>query len=125
MLTKISKAAAKGAVAESMARKFLEKQGLSFVEKNFRLKQGELDIIMMDSGTLVFVEVRYRGSSKYGTPAETVTRHKQKKLLYAAASYLQMKGLTDRYPCRFDVVSVTETAQKPDFIWYKDAFSAF
>ncbi|MBV1916305.1 MAG: YraN family protein [Pseudomonadales bacterium] len=108
-----------------MALKYLETQGLTFVEKNFRIKQGELDLIMMDSGTLVFIEVRYRKSSKYGSPEETVTFQKQKKLLQAATAYLQNRGLTDRYPCRFDVVAITPIAQKPSFSWYKDAFSAF
>ena len=125
MLTKITKAVTKGAATESMALKYLEKQGLTFVEKNFRIKQGELDLVMMDSGTLVFIEVRYRKSSSYGTPEETVTVQKQKKLLQAAAAYLQTNGLTDRYPCRFDVVAITPIEQKPSFNWHKNAFSAF
>ena len=133
MLNKISKAVDKGAAAESLALHYLQNQGLTLVEKNFNLKQGEIDLIMMDSGTLVFVEVRFRRNSKYGTPAETVNTAKQKKLLLAAAIYLQQKGLTDRYPCRFDVVAITQAErkiksqpnQKPEFNWHKDAFSAF
>lgn len=130
MLSKISKAIDKGAAAESLALQYLKNQGLTLVEKNFSLKQGEIDLIMMDSGTLVFVEVRFRRNSKYGTPAETVNTSKQKKLLLAASIYLQQKGLTDRYPCRFDVVAITQTERKiknqlPEFSWYKDAFSAF
>lgn len=133
MLNKTSKAVDKGAAAESLALQYLKNQGLTLVEKNFNLKQGEIDLIMMDSGTLVFVEVRFRRNSKYGTPADTVNTSKQKKLVLTASIYLQQKGLTDRYPCRFDVVAITHgkgkvTSQanhKPVFNWHKDAFSAF
>lgn len=133
MLNKRSKAANKGTEAESLALQYLQEQGLTLVERNFRVKQGELDLIMMDSGTLVFVEVRYRRHGKYGTAAETVNYHKQQKLLHAANLYLQQKGLTDRYSCRFDVVAITHnmskvsetTTQLPEYSWYQDAFAAF
>ena len=118
-----------GAAAEAQALKYLKKKGLTYVEKNFRIKQGELDLIMMDSGTLVFVEVRYRKSTKYGTPEETVNNRKQQKLLIAANTYLQAKGIADRYPCRFDVVAITQQDDPKDRTlkvnWHKDAFSAF
>ena len=118
-----------GAAAEAQALKYLKKKGLTYVEKNFRIKQGELDLIMMDSGTLVFVEVRYRKNTKYGTPEETVNYRKQQKLLIAANTYLQAKGIADRYPCRFDVVAITQQDDPKDKTlhvnWHKDAFSAF
>lgn len=133
MLNRTSKAVDKGAAAELLALQHLQNQGLTLVEKNFNLKQGEIDLIMMDSGVLVFIEVRFRRNSNYGTAAETVTTSKQKKLLLAATIYLQQKGLTDRYPCRFDVVAITHTerkmanqsGQQPELCWHKDAFPAF
>jgi putative endonuclease len=109
-----------GARIEQAVRNYLEKHGLSFVCKNFRTRLGEIDLIMREQETLVFIEVRYRRSDKYGSPIETVTYSKRKKLVKAAKIYLQRQGLLDQKPCRFDIVGVTQNATK--FEWIKDAF---
>ncbi|MCB1770374.1 MAG: YraN family protein, partial [Candidatus Competibacteraceae bacterium] len=84
---------AQGAVAEDLALGYLQEQGLALVTRNFRCRTGELDLIMRDGEYLVFVEVRSRRYARYGTPAESVTRTKQQKLLRAAAFYLQRQHL--------------------------------
>ena len=80
---------AQGTAAEDLALRYLEAQGMTLVTRNFRCRTGELDLIMRDGEQLVFVEVRSRRYIRYGTPAESVTRTKQQRLLRAAAFYLQ------------------------------------
>jgi putative endonuclease len=111
---------AMGAVAEDQARRYLEMRGLTLVTRNFRCRAGELDLIMRDGEQLVFVEVRSRRHSRFGTPAESVTRTKQQRLLRAAALYLQRQRLD--LPCRFDVVAILRAEVEPQIEWIRDAF---
>ncbi len=111
---------AQGAAAEELALRYLEAQGLTLVMRNFRCRTGELDLIMRDGGSLVFVEVRSRRYIRYGTPAESVTRAKQQKLLRAAMFYLQRQRLD--LPCRFDVVAILRPGGEPHIEWIRDAF---
>jgi putative endonuclease len=111
---------AQGTVAEDLALHYLEARGLSLVTRNFRCRVGELDLIMRDGEQLVFVEVRSRRHSRYGTPAESITRTKQQRLLRAAALYLQRQRLDP--PCRFDVVAILQTGDEPRIEWIRDAF---
>ena len=108
-----------GTAAEDLACRYLEAQGLTLLKRNYRCQVGELDLIMRDCAYLVFVEVRSRHDSRHGTPAETITRAKQRRLIKTAAYYLQ-RTRTDS-PCRFDVVAVHET---DNLEWLKDAFQA-
>jgi putative endonuclease len=112
-----------GAHAEQLAADYLRKQGLTLHERNFSCKQGELDLVMEDGGTLVFVEVRYRKSARFGSAAETVTLAKQAKLLLAAQMYLLQHPKFNDNPSRFDVVGVTPgVANSHEFTWLKNAF---
>lgn len=94
-----------GKQGEETARAFLMRRGFSFVCSNYRYGHREIDLVMRDAGTLVFVEVKARSSARFGAPAESVTLSKQKRLLLAAQGYLLEHGLTDA-PARFDVVEV-------------------
>ncbi|MCB1823442.1 MAG: YraN family protein [Candidatus Competibacteraceae bacterium] len=111
---------AQGSAAEDLARRYLEARGLALVARNFRCRGGELDLIMRDGEYLVFVEVRSRRHTRYGTPAESVTRTKQRRLLRAAALYLQRQRLD--LPCRFDVVAILQADGEPRVEWIRDAF---
>ena len=111
---------AQGTAAEDLALHYLEARGLVLVTRNFRCRTGELDLIMRDGEQLVFVEVRSRRNSRYGTPAESVTRTKQQRLLRAAAFYLQRQHLD--LPCRFDVVAILQPDGEPRIEWIRDAF---
>ncbi len=111
---------AQGTAAEKLALDYLQARGLTLVTHNFRCRGGELDLIMRDGEALVFVEVRSRRHSRYGTPAESVTRTKQQRLLRAAALYLQRQHLD--LPCRFDVVAILQTGDAPRVEWIRDAF---
>jgi putative endonuclease len=91
-----------GQAAEELACSFLKQQGLALVERNWRCKAGELDLIMRDGGTWVFVEVRKRASAAFGGAAASITWDKRRKLQHAAALYLSMRRIDA--PCRFDAV---------------------
>lgn len=108
-----------GTVGEELACRYLVAQGLSVLMRNYRCRMGELDLIMRDGATLVFVEVRSRLDARFAHPAETVTRTKQQRLIRAAAHYLQKNRLD--VPCRFDVVAITYGGE-PVVEWIKDAF---
>lgn len=109
---------------ENFAAEQLKQQGCQIVDKNFNCKLGEIDIILMDNEVLVFVEVRYRKQNSFGGAVASVDNKKQRKLVKAASLYLQIKKITNRYPCRFDVFAIQGEPQRLKFDWIKDAFSA-
>jgi len=112
-----------GQQAEHMACQYLQSRGLSLIERNYFCTQGEIDLIMNDNNTLVFVEVRFRRNISFGTGAETVDRRKQSKLLATAAHYLQKHPRAAKQPCRFDVISVSSNKHgEQQLDWITDAF---
>ncbi|MGD2136847.1 MAG: YraN family protein [Gammaproteobacteria bacterium] len=115
-------AGTRGRDAETRALHFLQARGLRCVTRNYRCRRGEIDLVMQDADSLVFVEVRYRRQSRFGSAAESVDRRKQSKLVTCAQHYLQGSPETARQACRFDVVSVSG----PGFAveWIRNAFGA-
>ncbi len=111
---------AQGEKAEQKALQYLQQQGLEIVNQNYRCKQGEIDLIMHDNNFLVFVEVRYRKNSQYGSALETVTPKKQSRIIAATHHYLVSHRLADQ-AVRFDVVALTGENQ---LNWVKNAFQA-
>jgi putative endonuclease len=107
----------RGESAEEQAHNFLIKNGLKPVTRNFRCKQGELDLIMTDQQTLVIIEVRFRKTDKYGSAAESVTRAKQSRIIAATHVYLSSKKTG--CPIRFDVVAISGNG---NIDWIKNAF---
>ncbi len=112
----------RGRRAEDIASLYLQRQGLVLVERNFQCYQGELDLIMLDRDCFVFVEVRLRGRIDYGSPIDTISRSKQRKMIRAASIYLQKKQLLHRISSRFDCVGLHPTAGKMQIEWIKNAF---
>lgn len=108
----------KGNAAEQAAADYLAARGLRLVARNWRCKGGEIDLVMRDGGTLVFVEVRARGSMGFGGAAASITAGKQSRLILAARHYLASKGVDA--PCRFDAVLI----QGGRLEWLKGAFEA-
>lgn len=107
-----------GAAAEARALEYLQDQGLRLVARNWRCRSGELDLIMRDGESLVFVEVRYRRRRDYGGALASIDRRKRQRLLRAARTYLQVNRASDR-PCRFDVVAL---GPEPESLqWLKNA----
>ena len=109
-----------GLDAEKQAAEYLKTQGLTLKQSNFSCKLGEIDLIMQDKATLVFVEVRQRKYSQYGGAAITVTQDKQRKLRNTAKFYLQQTQLTNKVACRFDVLAIDGEQEK--VTWIKSAF---
>ena len=114
-----------GQHAETQALHYLQQQKLVLMERNFRCRQGEIDLIMRDKTTYVFVEVRYRQSTSYGESYETITSTKQKKIIRATGIFLQKRKLYENVPCRFDVVALTGNLAAPKINWIKDAFQLY
>jgi putative endonuclease len=94
-----------GEEGETLARTFLEKKGYVFLAANHRTRFGEVDLVMEDGGTVVFVEVRARRSNTFGHPLETITRKKQGRVAHAALDFIKANGLA-RHALRFDVVAI-------------------
>lgn len=94
----------KGAAAEQAAADYLAAQGLRLVARNYRCRGGEIDLILRDGGSLVFVEVRERAGAGFGGAAASITATKQARIQLAAQHYLARHGLD--LPCRFDAVLV-------------------
>ena len=122
-MTSPTDARARGARVERLAAEWLTTRGLALIASNQQFKGGELDLIMSDGETLVFVEVRHRANTQHGHPLETVTATKQRRLVHAARFYLARNRLS--CPCRFDVLAVTGTPPELDFEWVQGAFEAF
>ncbi len=113
-----------GAHVEALARDFLLRQGLTPVAANANYRGGELDLVMRDGDTLVFVEVRYRRGSGFGGGAASVDANKRRKLVHAAGLFLAAHREHARAPCRFDVIDASGDPEAPEFLWLRDAFRA-
>jgi len=113
-----------GQQAEELALKLLQSRGLELLTRNYRCRQGELDLVLEQAGTLVIVEVRYRRDAGFGSAAETVGAGKQHKVVLAAQNYLRCHPQLRRKPLRFDVVAVSEGEPGPAVEWIQDAFQA-
>ena len=111
-----------GAAAESAAADLLVSRGLTLVDANVRYRDGELDLVMRDGDTLVFVEVRFRSSGGFGGAAASVTAAKQRRLVRAATRYLAMHPSLALLPSRFDVVCADGKAGAVRIEWLRDAF---
>ena len=107
-----------GQTAEAHAERYLIAQGLKRIARNWRCRFGEIDLIMRDGDTLVFVEVRMRSRADFGGAAASVDAGKQRKLLAAAKLYLS--ALPQTPACRFDVVALDDRCAVPH--WIQNAF---
>lgn len=116
-----SSAGTLGDRAEQTALRFLRRQGLKPVARNFRNRGGEIDLIMQHADCLVFVEVRFRGSTRFLRPALSVDHHKQRKILRTAAMFLAGSHQYADLSVRFDVVAVVGQ-QDVTIEWIRDAF---
>ena len=108
----------RGLWAEHQASRYLESQGLDLIARNYSCRLGEIDLVMSDHDTLVFVEVRQRSSTRFGGAAASITLNKQQKIQRAAEHFLMKHHhLSDMF-CRFDVIAI----QGGSISWLRDAF---
>lgn len=118
-----------GAHYEDVALAHLQRAGLELIERNFRCRYGELDLIVRDGEIVVFVEVRYRrgGGSRdgYGGGVDSVGAAKRAKLVRTAGVYLAQRSRLASRACRFDVLAIADGAGGPEVDWRRNAFEAF
>lgn len=106
-----------GSSYEEMAVQYLKRHNLKILERNYRIRQGEVDIIALDEEVLVFFEVKYRKNSEHGYPAEAVTPAKQYRICRVAGQYCCSKHIERQV--RYDVISICND----EITWYRDAFT--
>ena len=109
----------RGEDAENLAATFVQRAGLKLVARNYRCRFGEIDLIVRDGNTLVFVEVRMRSNDRFGGAAASITATKRAKLLRAARHYIANSALTPA--CRFDALLVDGNDGAIE--WLKNAFT--
>ena len=112
--------AQRGAAVEAAALVHLREAGLQLLARNVRFKGGELDLVMRDGDTTVFVEVRYRADARFGGGAASVDLRKRRKVVLAAQLYLQRHPALAKRPCRFDVIDASGTPVQ--LKWLRAAF---
>lgn len=100
-----------GKAGEDRAAAFLAKRGYRILERNYRTRSGEIDLIALHEGAVVFVEVKTRTSNAFGAPELAVNPRKQQRMIKAALGYLKYKKL-HQVPCRFDVVAISAATDR-------------
>lgn len=113
-----------GATAEDAACAQALTRGMTLLARNVRFRFGELDLVMRDGGTIVFVEVRRRRASRYGDGATSVTRAKRRRVVLAARAWLAGRRGVGSLPCRFDIASVSGDDGALAIEWIRGAFDA-
>ena len=108
-----------GGAAEALAAEYLVRNGLTLTGRNYRCRLGEIDLILRDGASIVFVEVRLRTNPSFGSAAESIGHRKRTRIIAAAQHYLAGKP---EAPCRFDVV-LLDQLEPPRIEWIRDAFS--
>ena len=104
-----------GKEGEDRAARFLSKQGYKILERNYSTRSGEIDLIALHQGIIVFVEVKTRTSNAFGAPELAVTPQKQRSMVKAALGYIKHKKL-HQVPCRFDVVAISGAEKEVELI---------
>lgn len=107
-----------GACGEESAARYLTGQGMQIVQRNFRCRRGEIDIIGYHKGYLVFVEVKYRATAAMGRAEEAVGAAKRRQICRVADCYRYMNGVRSSVPVRYDVLAI----QGEEIGWYQNAF---
>lgn len=105
-----------GTAYEKIAADYLQNQGIKIKEMNYRISQGEVDIVGEDRETIIFIEVKYRKTASYGQPWEAVSGNKQKKICKVASQYCYSKRIKKQV--RYDIVSICGE----EILWFQNAF---
>ena len=118
-------AQSRGTDAEARACAYLQQHGLRLIARNYRCRRGEIDLIMRDADNLVFIEVRYRRQSRYGSGLESVDARKRARITCCATQYLQAHPIAATLAARFDVIGMTPDSNGLRFEWIRNAFDAY
>ena len=112
---------ARGDEGETMAVEYLENEGFTILQRNYRFERGEIDIIAQENDELVFVEVKSRHTQSFGTPEDAITPKKESYLKRTAEGFLFQHNLEDK-ACRFDVIAIEWKGERPDIRHIKNVF---
>ncbi|MFE8072781.1 YraN family protein [Marinobacteraceae bacterium S3BR75-40.1] len=114
----------KGATEERLAERYLRRQGLKTIARNFTCRGGEIDLVCLHRDEIVFVEVRFRGPRSLVSSEESITPTKRRRIIKAARYYLAQHSLYDK-ACRFDVLAINQRSSfRRDINWITHAFEA-
>jgi putative endonuclease len=113
---------AAGDAYEIAAERHAQAQGLQTLDRNVSCRFGEIDLVLRDRDVVVFAEVRYRDSQRFGGALASVDPRKQRRMIAAAQFYLQSRPALSRAPCRFDVFAIEGEIGAPQIQWIRDAF---
>ena len=112
-----------GLSSEKIAAEYLSQHGLLLKTQNFHSRYGEIDLVMLEKDTLIFVEVKYRKSSHFGGAISAISYKKIQKIKLCVKFFLQKHGLNEyNTPCRFDVIALQGDLTNPQITWLKNAF---
>lgn len=112
-----------GGHGEDIALRHLARAGLALLARNFTCRHGEIDLVMREDDTIVFVEVRYRRRpGRFGDGIDSVGAAKRARLIRAAGAWLQANPALAQRPCRFDVLALAGEPSAPTFDWRRNAF---
>ncbi len=111
-----------GIAGEIAALAYLRDRGLQLIERNYRCRAGEIDLVMLDGATLALIEVRYRADASFGGAAASVIWRKQRRIVNAARHLLQSRAELRRHPARFDVIAVSPGRPALQIEWIRHAF---
>lgn len=123
-MEKLPATAVDGHRAETAARIYLENSGLKTLNRNYRGRFGEIDLIMQDGAMIAFVEVRFRSNNYKLDAAETIDMRKCDRIIKTAMQYMQSLKNPDAHYYRFDVITITGPLEKPTINWIRNAFQA-
>lgn len=114
---------ARGREAEALAAAFLVERGLTLLSSNYRCRHGEIDLIARDGATLCFIEVRSRRGRAFGTPIDTISTAKRRRIVQTADHFLAYTATGAPCACRFDIVTI-QGGESPVIEWLRNAFEA-
>ena len=110
-----------GNKGESLAEDYIKRKGYKIIQRNYRCRLGEIDIIAKDDDTIVFIEVRTKQNENFGSPQDSVTSTKMSKISKTALSFIQEKNLSG-FSYRFDFIAITFSQGKPNIEHIENAF---
>ena len=111
-----------GQIWEIDAERFLLRQGLVLLTRNFLTRSGEIDLVMRDHNLIVFVEVRFRNASRFGAAIHSINRRKRACVVRSASVFLQQHPQWSNHPCRFDVIAYDGPTKRCEPVWIRAAF---
>ena len=110
-----------GTIAEKTVLEYLTRKGLVRLNNNYRSRYGEIDLIMKENDTIIFIEVRYRSNTRFVDPIETIDKMKIQKIILTSQKFLQEFSDLGKF-YRFDVITLTGDLESPEIQWIKNAF---